>query len=330
MARSRARRRAAGRAPRSIAEGRERARPPAPAQRRRSAEAMKSLSPRLASALSAAAGEARQRLRLRCATRGACSISNCLMPSRPAAFGPSGSAASPANGRGRAARRCFICTAALLRGVAAPLPSDLRGLRFAGFSVFTPAYRLAPRHPFPAALDDALAACAALAERGGMVIAGDSAGGGLALSLMMSRRDAGLPLPAAALCSRPGPISPSPAPRARKRGERPAVLAPHADAARAYLGEREFEKPAGLAALRRSARPAAAAAAREHERIAARRFRAARGARGRGGRRCARRAMAGRAALLATGGGADAAGARVDRAGGGVFTGEGGGGAPVA
>ena len=40
--------------------------------------------------------------------------------------------------------------------------------------------------------------CAALAERGGIVIAGDSAGGGLALSLMISRRDAGLPLPAAA------------------------------------------------------------------------------------------------------------------------------------
>ena len=68
-----------------------------------------------------------------------------------------------------------------------------------GFNVFTPAYRLAPRHPFPAALGDALAVCAALAERGGgMVIAGDSAGGGLALSLMISRRDAGLPLPAAA------------------------------------------------------------------------------------------------------------------------------------
>ncbi len=68
-----------------------------------------------------------------------------------------------------------------------------------GFDVFTPAYRLAPRHPFPAALDDALAVFAALAERGGkIVIAGDSAGGGLALSLMISRRDAGLSLPAAA------------------------------------------------------------------------------------------------------------------------------------
>jgi acetyl esterase/lipase len=67
-----------------------------------------------------------------------------------------------------------------------------------GFDVFSPAYRLAPRHPFPAALDDALAVYAALAERGEIVIAGDSAGGGLALSLMLARRDAGLSLPAAA------------------------------------------------------------------------------------------------------------------------------------
>jgi acetyl esterase/lipase len=68
-----------------------------------------------------------------------------------------------------------------------------------GFNVFTPAYRLAPRHPFPAALDDALAVFAVLAERADrIVIAADSAGGGLALSLMVARRDAGLPLPAAA------------------------------------------------------------------------------------------------------------------------------------
>lgn len=68
-----------------------------------------------------------------------------------------------------------------------------------GFNVFTPAYRLAPRHPFPAALDDVLAVFAALAERdGGLVVAGDSAGGGLALSMMIARRDAGLSLPAAA------------------------------------------------------------------------------------------------------------------------------------
>jgi acetyl esterase/lipase len=69
-----------------------------------------------------------------------------------------------------------------------------------GFAVFTPAYRLAPRHPFPAAVEDAKAAYLALAgEIGGpLVVAGDSAGGGLALALMAALRDAGAPPPKAA------------------------------------------------------------------------------------------------------------------------------------
>lgn len=69
-----------------------------------------------------------------------------------------------------------------------------------GFDVFAPAYRLAPRHMFPAALDDVLAAYLELAARDGgpLVLAGDSAGGGLALALMMSLRDRGAPPPRAA------------------------------------------------------------------------------------------------------------------------------------
>jgi acetyl esterase/lipase len=62
-------------------------------------------------------------------------------------------------------------------------------------------YRLAPEHPFPAGLEDAVAAIRALsAERGGeqLVLCGDSAGGGLALAAMISLRDQGHPLPAAA------------------------------------------------------------------------------------------------------------------------------------
>ncbi len=62
-------------------------------------------------------------------------------------------------------------------------------------------YRLAPEAPFPAAVDDTLAAYHWLIEQGfspdKIVVAGDSAGGGLTLALMISLRDAGLPLPAA-------------------------------------------------------------------------------------------------------------------------------------
>jgi acetyl esterase/lipase len=62
---------------------------------------------------------------------------------------------------------------------------------------FAPRYRLAPEHPAPAALDDALAAYAAVAaEANGVVLAGDSAGGGLALALAQATRDRGLPPPA--------------------------------------------------------------------------------------------------------------------------------------
>jgi len=108
-------------------------------------------------------------------------------------------------------------------------------------------------------------------------------------------------------------------PRTRRRRR----WAPRPEKRRARLSwRREFEEPGGLAALWRSARPAAAA--REHERIAARRLREVCRARGGGGRRGARRAVGGRAALLGVGGGADGGGAGVGRTGGGVFEGAGG------
>ncbi len=70
----------------------------------------------------------------------------------------------------------------------------------AGFDVFTPAYRLAPAHVFPAALDDVTRAYKALAAvtAGPIVVAGDSAGGGLAVSMMVRLRDEGAALPVAA------------------------------------------------------------------------------------------------------------------------------------
>ncbi|MFP3977716.1 alpha/beta hydrolase [Marinobacter sp. KMM 10035] len=68
-----------------------------------------------------------------------------------------------------------------------------------GCMVITPEYRLAPEHPFPAALDDAEAAWQGLIEEGftpgQIAIAGDSAGGGLAIALAMRLRDSNQPLP---------------------------------------------------------------------------------------------------------------------------------------
>jgi epsilon-lactone hydrolase len=68
-------------------------------------------------------------------------------------------------------------------------------------------YRLAPEHPFPAAVDDAVVAYRSLLDRGAsarsIVFAGDSAGGGLVVTTMMAVRDSGLPLPAAGVSISP-------------------------------------------------------------------------------------------------------------------------------
>lgn len=63
-------------------------------------------------------------------------------------------------------------------------------------------YRLAPEHPYPAALDDAVAAALALLEQiehpSALALAGDSAGGGLALATLLALRDRGGALPGSA------------------------------------------------------------------------------------------------------------------------------------
>jgi epsilon-lactone hydrolase len=79
--------------------------------------------------------------------------------------------------------------------------------RACGARALTVDYRLGPEHPFPAAVEDAVAAYGWLLARGAdparVVIAGDSAGGGLAIATLAGLRDGKVPLPRAAVCLSP-------------------------------------------------------------------------------------------------------------------------------
>lgn len=94
----------------------------------------------------------------------------------------------------------FACSALTHRPITA-------GFAQRGLQVFAAEYRLAPEHPFPAAIDDAVAAYRGLIASGisasNLTIAGDSAGGGLALATLLALRDAGDALPAAAVLFSP-------------------------------------------------------------------------------------------------------------------------------
>ena len=79
--------------------------------------------------------------------------------------------------------------------------------RVSGARVLVVEYRLAPEHTFPAPVDDAVAVYRWLLGEGvepaRLVIAGDSAGGGLTIATLLALREAGEPLPAAGVCLSP-------------------------------------------------------------------------------------------------------------------------------
>jgi epsilon-lactone hydrolase len=86
-----------------------------------------------------------------------------------------------------------------------PLVADLS--RRTNSRIVTVDYRLAPENPYPAAVEDARTAYEGLlsqgVEPGSIAIAGESAGGGLAVALLLAIRDAGLPMPSSAFLMSP-------------------------------------------------------------------------------------------------------------------------------
>ncbi len=98
-------------------------------------------------------------------------------------------------------------------GYASLAPNTHRGLigklsQMLGMRVLAIDYRLAPEHPYPAALDDSMAAYRWLIDEAGfdpkrIIISGDSAGGGLSLSTLLKIRELGLPQPLTAFLMSP-------------------------------------------------------------------------------------------------------------------------------
>ncbi|ACL63183.1 alpha/beta hydrolase [Methylobacterium nodulans] len=110
-------------------------------------------------------------------------------------------------------------------------------------------YRLTPEHPFPAALDDALAGYRFVIERGvaprRIVLSGESAGGGLALATLLRLREAGEPLPGCVWLSSPWvDLTLSGDSLITKAAVDPLIQKPYlAELARAYLNSADPHDP---------------------------------------------------------------------------------------
>jgi acetyl esterase/lipase len=118
----------------------------------------------------------------------------------------------------------------------------------AGLRTFAPDYRLAPEHPFPAGLEDAISAYRGLLQDhdpSRIVVAGDSAGGGLCAALLLSLREQRLPLPAAAALLSPFVDLAATGETVRSNSARCAMFSPDMfdRAARFYVGDRDRRMP---------------------------------------------------------------------------------------
>ena len=125
----------------------------------------------------------------------------------------------------------------------------------AGARLLLPDYRLAPEHPFPAALDDAVAAydhlLAAGYGPGQIALAGDSAGGGLVFALLLRLGAEGRPLPCCAVGFSPWVDMTGRSPSLRRNARRDVMLpaARLPEVVRFYLGDRDPEDPLASPAL---------------------------------------------------------------------------------
>jgi monoterpene epsilon-lactone hydrolase len=110
-------------------------------------------------------------------------------------------------------------------------------------------YRLAPEHPFPAAVDDVVTAYRWLLKQGHrgdqIVLAGDSAGGGIALSTLVALRDAGVAMAAAAVCMSPVTDLAKEGESMRTRAHLDPMVRPESSKANAdrYIGDRDHKTP---------------------------------------------------------------------------------------